>query len=55
MDLVQAAEKLREDFERAQMGPRVAQNWEKFLTGGDRGSGFADGGMATGRARRATG
>lgn len=53
MDLVQAAEKLREDFERAQMGPRVAQNWERFLTGGDRGSGFADGGMAEGpRAAR---
>lgn len=53
MDLVQAGEKLREDFERAQMGPRVAQNWEKFLTGGDRGSGFSDGGMAEGpRAAR---
>jgi len=53
MDLVQAGEKLREDFERAQMGPRVAQNWEKFLTGSDRGSGFSDGGMAEGpRAAR---
>jgi len=53
MDLVQAGEKLREDFERAQMGPRVAQNWEKFLTGGDRGAGFSDGGMAEGpRAAR---
>ncbi len=53
MDLVQAGEKLREDFERAQMGPRVAQNWEKFLTGSDRGSGFADGGIAEGpRAAR---
>jgi Domain of unknown function (DUF6456) len=48
MDLVQAGEKLREDFERAQMGPRVAQNWERFLTGSDRGSGFRDGGMAEG-------
>jgi len=48
MDLVQAGEKLREDFERAQMGPRVAQNWEKFLTGGDRGAGFSDGGIAEG-------
>lgn len=37
-DLVEAAERLREDFELAQMGPRVAQNWERFLTGGDRGS-----------------
>ncbi len=36
-DLVTAGERLREDFELAQMGPRVAQNWEKFLTGGVRG------------------
>ncbi len=35
-DLVAAAERLREDFELAQMGPRVAQNWENFLTGNDR-------------------
>ena len=35
-DLVAAGERLREDFELAQMGPRVAQNWERFLTGGDR-------------------
>lgn len=37
-DLVAAAERLREDFELAQMGPRVTQNWERFLTGGERGS-----------------
>ena len=49
--LVEAAERLREDFELAQMGPRVAQNWEKFLTGGDRGSFRADGGMAEGPSR----
>ena len=36
-ELIEAAERLREDFELAQMGPRVAQNWERFLTGGDRG------------------
>jgi hypothetical protein len=36
-ELVAAAERLREDFELAQKGPRVAQNWERFLTGGDRG------------------
>lgn len=41
-DLVRVAERLREDFELAQMGPRVAQNWERFLTGGDRG-GFGTG------------
>ncbi len=36
--LVAAGERLREDFEMAQMGPRVAQNWERFLTSGERGS-----------------
>ncbi len=35
--MVAAGERLREDFELAQMGPRVAQNWDRFLTGGDRG------------------
>lgn len=33
-ELVAAGERLREDFELAQMGPRITQNWEKFLTGG---------------------
>jgi DNA-binding PadR family transcriptional regulator len=46
-ELVDAGERLREDFELAQMGPRVAQNWERFMTAGDRGafgpSGPADG------------
>jgi hypothetical protein len=38
-DLIEAGERLREDFELAQMGPRVAQNWERFLTaGGSRGA-----------------
>lgn len=37
-DLVAAAERLHEDFELAQTGPRVALNWDRFLTGGiDRG------------------
>lgn len=31
-ELVAAGERLREDFELAQLGPRVAQNWEAFLT-----------------------
>lgn len=30
--LIEAAERLREDFELSQMGPAVAQNWERFLT-----------------------
>ncbi|MEP2027858.1 MAG: DUF6456 domain-containing protein [Paracoccaceae bacterium] len=47
-DLVTAGERLREDFELAQMGPRVAQNWEKFLTGGARGSITADIGVGAG-------
>lgn len=47
-DLVAAAERLREDFELAQMGPRVAQNWDRFLTSGARtafrpGSGVGEG------------
>ena len=51
-ELVVAAERLREDFELAQMGPRVAQNWDRFLTGGDKG-GFRDVGGAEGpRAAR---
>lgn len=33
-DLVGAAERLREDFELSQMGPRVAQDWNAFLTAG---------------------
>ena len=30
---VAAGERLREDFELSQMGPRVAQNWDRFITG----------------------
>lgn len=37
-ELIEAGERLREDFELAGMGPRVTQNWERFLTaGGSRG------------------
>lgn len=32
--MVAAAERLREDFELAQMGPRVTQNWAGFMTAG---------------------
>ena len=50
-DLVDAAERLREDFELAQMGPRVAQNWDRFLTGGDRGGFQPDSGQGEGPGR----
>ncbi|TMV08663.1 helix-turn-helix domain-containing protein [Ruegeria sediminis] len=32
--LVRAGERLREDFELSQIGPQIAQNWDRFLTGG---------------------
>lgn len=41
---VEAGERLREEFEKAQMGPRVAQDWDRFLTAG------ASGGSAGGGA-----
>jgi hypothetical protein len=50
-DLVVAAERLREDFELAQMGPRVAQNWDRFLTAGDRGNFSGGAGTGEGPAR----
>ncbi|HEY9039175.1 MAG TPA: DUF6456 domain-containing protein [Roseovarius sp.] len=31
-ELVRAGERLREDFELSQMGPRVTQDWSRFLT-----------------------
>lgn len=36
-ELVAAGERLREDFELSQMGPRVAQNWDRFMTAGVQG------------------
>lgn len=33
-DLVTAGERLREDFELAQVGSDIGQNWERFLAGG---------------------
>jgi len=50
-ELVVAAERLREDFELAQMGPRVAQNWDRFLTGGDRSAFQPDSGLGEGPGR----
>ncbi len=49
-DLVRAGERLREDFEMAQMGPRVAQNWDRFLTAGARGGFAPDSGVGHGPA-----
>jgi len=57
--LVAAGERLREDFELAQLGPKVAQNWDRFLTGGGRdgfdpgSKGFGSGYDARGRVERA--
>ncbi|MEO0402013.1 MAG: DUF6456 domain-containing protein [Pseudomonadota bacterium] len=50
-DLVTAGERLREDFELAQMGPRVAQNWDRFLTAGGRGGFAQDSGVGNGPER----
>ena len=50
-DLVAAGERLREDFELAQLGPRVAQNWDRFLTGGTRGDFHQNGGAGSDGAR----
>ena len=33
-EIVAAGERLREDFELAQMGPRITQNWDRFMTAG---------------------
>ncbi|MGC1494642.1 MAG: DUF6456 domain-containing protein [Sulfitobacter sp.] len=56
-ELVHAGERLREDFELAQMGTKVTQNWDRFLTPGT-GSGPRSGGAsdapADARARVAT-
>jgi hypothetical protein len=53
-EMVAAGERLREDFELAQMGPRVAQNWDRFLTAGsDRGQFSTAGGGGGPEAARA--
>ena len=45
-----AGELLREDFELAQMGPRVVQNWDSFLSCGASGCVSVDAGTATGQS-----
>ncbi len=40
--LVGAGERLREDFELAQIGPQITQNWDRFLTCGGRGDFVSD-------------
>ncbi len=52
-DLVAAGERLREDFEVAQMGPRVTQNWDRFLTAGAEGGSRPGDGLRGPEAARA--
>lgn len=52
--MVTAGERLREDFELAQMGPRVTQNWDGFMTSGidvSRNGGGLRGGSESARDR----
>ena len=49
-ELVTVGERLREDFELAQMGPRVAQNWDRFLTAGGNDTYVPDSGVGDGPA-----
>jgi len=49
-DLILAGERLREDFELAQMGQRVTQNWASFLAPQDQSSASAGRGPAEGPA-----
>ncbi|WP_334194487.1 DUF6456 domain-containing protein [Pararhodobacter sp.] len=44
-DLVAAAERLREDFEAAQTGAPVTQDWDRFLSGPIRGTGAGKGAL----------
>ncbi len=49
--LIQAGERLREDFEMAQMGARVTQNWDRFLSCGRTGGGQAGANPSEGPTR----
>ena len=51
-ELISAGERLREDFELAQMGQRTTQNWDQFLTAGvTTAPGEADTGSSAAQAR----
>lgn len=50
-DLVVAAERLREDFEIAQMGPRIGQDWDRMLSGPIDGGRAGEGPRGPGEAR----
>lgn len=50
-ELLEAGERLREDFEQAQLGPRVAQNWDRFLTNGSGGFNVGADGSGSSNAR----
>lgn len=47
-ELVNVGERLREYFELAQMGSRIAQNWDQFFTSGGRGGFAPDSGVGDG-------
>lgn len=52
VELMAAGERFREDFELSQIGPRVAQNWDRFLTPRDAGSvGSGGGGLSSAQER----
>jgi hypothetical protein len=54
-NLVQAGERLREDFELAQMGEAVTQNWDRFLAPGGQGDSVSFEGSAPSAARARVG
>lgn len=49
---VEAGERLREDFERAQIGPRVTQDWSRFLAPSDGAQGGRSPALGPADARR---
>ena len=51
-ELLAAGERLREDFELAQMGPRTTLNWERFINGGAPSGHLAPGEGGSGAAQQ---